>query len=132
MLVFVDYSGKAPISNGAPESTVRNGKFVHIKNHKDHYLVFAPKVLCKYHSDIVQMFAEDPQFSLSVSKKGQALFFDDHSWLILGGGVMTIDNNDKTIDLAGHSQAYGAFDRQLVSYGIKSTPQLREYDIHMD
>jgi hypothetical protein len=132
MLIFVDYSGKVPNSDSALESTVRSGKFVHIKNHEDHYLVFAPKNLCRYHSDIVRVFAEDPQFSLSVTKKGQALFFDNRSWLILGGGVMTIDNSSKTIDLAGHSQAYGAFDRQLVSYSIKNTPQLREYNIQMD
>lgn len=112
MTRFVDYS--RAFYEGIEKTAVpkvREGKFVQITHGDDEYIVFSPKELCKYHSDIVEHFARGGGLTVSADRSGDAVEFDDSSWRIVGGGRMRIDEAGSNIDLGGSSQAYGSFER---------------------
>ncbi len=133
MFTFIDYSGKMPEykTESGKTPAVRSGKFVQIRHDDDEYIVFAPKALCKYHAHIVEEFANDPGFDLTIMRNNQGSFFDDIDWRIIGGGKMLIDTGNRILQLGGDSKAYGAFDRSVIVTKLSSVPQFKDYKIEL-
>lgn len=130
MTHFIDLSRESQecAADDAPLASCE-GKFVQIRNDADEYLVFASKGLCKYHSHIVETFASLRNIDVRENSKGDAVYFVDPMWEVVGGGKMKIDRDNRSVELAGSSQAYGPFD----TVGLKSrlTPSFDGYTINV-
>jgi len=110
MTHFVAISQSDPRLQTDESSGLRDGKFVQIRDSSDEYLVFAPRGMCKYHSNIVEQFAEFRDIEIRRNKTGETVYFADPNWEIVGGGKMRINTAEKSIEIGGVSQAYGPFD----------------------
>ena len=132
MLEFIDYSEAyyAQIEKTIVPQ-IREGKFVQIADGNQEYLVFAPKGLCKYHSHIVERFAELRGLSLSRDRSGETVGIDDPDWRILGGGRMRIDQVDKRAVLEGSSQAYGPFRRTGLTEKISALAEFGSFTVSL-
>jgi hypothetical protein len=130
MLQYIDYSRDyfEQLEN-ATVPNVRDGKFVQIVKGEDEYVVFSPKGLCKYHSHIVDRFAELQNLAVSTNHDKETVEFDDTDWRIVGGGKMRIDDGGKTIELGGSSQAYGPFERTGLTERLAETAELIGYSV---
>lgn len=132
MTSFIDYSeAYFRQLNESEIPQVREGKFVQLKNDENEYIVFAPKGLCKYHSDIVARFGEIESESVAMSTRGDFAEFDNPEWKIIGGGKMRINDDDKTIDMTGASQVYGPFRKDGLAERLAAAPNLATYRINI-
>ena len=130
MIRFVDYSLDyfEQIENTTLPQ-IREGKFVQIVKGEEEYVVFSPKGLCKYHSHIVDRFAELQNLAVSTDRDKETVVFDDTDWRIVGGGKMKIDDSGKTIELGGSSQAYGPFERAGLTTRLSEMADLVGYSV---
>ena len=130
MIRFIDYS---PDYFEQLENTtvpkIREGKFVRIVKGEEEYVVFSPKGLCKYHSHIVERFAELRNLAVSTNQDKETVEFDDTDWRIVGGGKMKIDDAGKTIELGGSSQAYGPFERTGLTERLAELSEFSRYTV---
>jgi hypothetical protein len=133
MMRFVDYSRSyyEQIEKTAVPR-LREGKFVQIAHGEDEYIVFSPKGLCKYHSHIVERFAELQKLSVSTDRAGETVGIDDIGWRIIGGGKMRMDDASKNITLSGSSQVYGAFRREGLQKKLAGLAELDGYSVNLD
>jgi hypothetical protein len=132
MTSFIDYSeAYFRQLNESDIPPLREGKFVQLKNGEDEFIVFAPKGLCKYHSDIVVRFGEIENESVAVSSRGDSAEFDDPMWKIIGGGKMRINDDGKSVDMTGASQVYGPFRKPGLADRLAAAPNLAGYRINI-
>ena len=130
MIRLIDYSRDyfEQVEN-ATVPKVREGKFVQIARGDEEYIVFSPKGHCKYHSHIVDRFAELQNLAVSTNHDKETVEFDDTDWRIIGGGKMKIDDSGKKIELGGSSQAYGPFERTGLTERLSEMANLEGYSV---
>lgn len=132
MTSFIDYSEAYYHQlNESDIPPVREGKFVQLMNGENEFIVFAPKGLCKYHSDIVIRFGKIENESVAISSRGDSAEFDNPEWKIVGGGKMRVNDDDKTVDMTGASQVYGTFRKLGLPERLAATPNLTSYRINI-
>ena len=132
MIRFVDYSRafyQEVEKTAVPK--IREGKFVQMAHGDDEYVVFCPKGLCKYHSHIVERFAEAEGLTVFMDRSRDTVEFDDAGWRIIGGGKMLIDDMNKTIGLRGSSQVYGSFERPGLKEKLAELDDFGGYEVKL-
>ncbi len=108
---------------------VRRGKFVQLRKDDEEYVVLSPKQLSTYHGNIVERFLLKLDVSGEWNRKRDAFTLYDRSWTIVGGGHFVIDDEQRTLDFSGVSQAYGPYDPQGLRERLAGAPKLKGYAI---
>ena len=88
----------------------RDGKFVLIANHHNLYAVFSPRGLSHYHANIVERFLSLNGAHGQYNPKRDVFCPESPDWQVLGGGFWKVDDDEGTLRIYGHSQAYGGVD----------------------
>ncbi len=88
----------------------RDGKFVLLDDAHDRYVVFSPRGLSRYHANIVERFLGLRGIKGKYNVKKDVFLPESQDWAIVGGGHWTVDEDEGTLRLYGHSQAYGGVD----------------------
>lgn len=108
--VVVDYdvndSGEEPVT--ATRAHI-SGKFLQIRNDDTEYLVFSPRELTPYHSDLLERFCREKGIKGAYDREKKRYIIEDPSWEVQGGGKFEIDRLNKRVRLHDNSLAYGKF-----------------------
>jgi hypothetical protein len=120
---IIDYSAAYFTTIGEkPIPVARGGTFVQLVNHSasNEYLILSPHKQSEYHANIVERFCllkGNIKGRYNVSRD----FFEiqDPDWEVIGGGLWEIDEEKKSLTLAGGSKAYGKFDGGRLKSRIK-------------
>lgn len=111
--VFIDYSNDLKSKKTSPViSPKRNGKFIQVRRDTDEYLVLSPKASSLYHANIAEKFLHEKGIQGRYNAKGDLYEISDPGWDIKGGGLWSIDDQEKTLHLFGSSKSYGKYDRR--------------------
>lgn len=129
---FIDYSGlyfTGIKKTGLPKK--RGGKFVQIFDGANghEYLVLSPGELSVYHANIVERFCAQRKIEGSYNSKKDFFDIRDGAWTVAGGGVWTMDDDKKILELAGASLGYGPFEAAGLKSRIIKTGALPGYSI---
>lgn len=128
--VVIDYSPfyySTIVKKAVPAK--RAGKFIQIRDGEKEYVVFSPKDLSQYHANIAERFFEDQGVPGTYNQKGDHFAVSSTEWEIIGGGVWTINDKEKSLRLSGSSLAYGKYDRRGLQERLASAPELTGYSI---
>jgi hypothetical protein len=127
--VYVDFSKEYYGSKKTCIPEKRSGKFVQIRHGDDEYLLFSPKELTPYHSDMVERFCRERKIE-GMRKGGEKNFvIHDPDWVIAGGGKFEIDGVAKRLRLYDDSMAYGKFDKKNILEKILSLGRFSGYEV---
>lgn len=131
--ILIDYSEACRASHSsAVASPQRGGKFIQIRNFDSEYLLLSPVELSAYHANIAERFFSEKGVKGSYNKKRDNFQIDDSEWEIVGGGVWTVDDREKTLRLSGRSLAYGEYDRRGMKERLFSTGRFPDYTITVE
>jgi hypothetical protein len=130
---FIDYSATYFTAIAKqPIPAKRSGKFVQIINHptNDEYLVLSPRELSVYHANIVERFcALNGAIQGSYNAKSDYFEIHDPDWEVIGGGMWELDEEEKTLSLAGASKMYGEFDGAGLKQKIQADATMSGYAV---
>lgn len=87
-----------------------SGKFLQIINDDTEYLLFSPRDLTPYHSDLLERFSGEKGIKGSFDSERKRFNIGDASWRVVGGGKFDIDPVSRSVRLYDDSMAYGKFD----------------------
>ena len=107
----------------------RAGKFVQIRRFEDEYLLLSPVELTPYHANIAERFFSGRDVKGRLNKKKDHFECLDPEWDIIGGGMWSIDEKERSLHLSGRSQAYGRYDRSGLRENIISVRGLEGYSV---
>ncbi len=132
-VIFIDYSElyyQHTAETAVPEK--RNGKFVQIRNNDNEYLVFSPKELAPFHSDIVKRFCMEKGIGGAFDDERKRFIISDPAWTVIGGGKFELDTVKKRLRLYDNSMAYGKFDAKGLAGEMLRIRQLDGYDVMIE
>lgn len=116
----------------AAEATEAQGKFLQLRLAGNEYLLFAPKQLHGFHSQILARFLKDRTLAHHWESE-QTLKVDATGVEILGGGKFRLDTVARQLELGDNSQAFGRFHDDGIADRIKSAGhRWSGFDIHID
>ncbi|MEJ2695182.1 MAG: hypothetical protein P8013_00890 [Candidatus Sulfobium sp.] len=109
--VIVDYRETASGKRGPSAIRPRtNGKFLQVRHDDTEYILFSPREVTPYHSDLLERFCRERGIKGSYDSKRKRYDIRESSWTVEGGGKFDIDTVRKYIRLYDNSMAYGKFD----------------------
>lgn len=113
----------------ADAATEVQGKFLQLRFADSEYLLFAPKQLHGFHSQLLAHFLEDRELAHHWEDE-QTLKIDIAGMTIIGGGKFRLDRSARTLELYDNSQAFGRFDDRAIVERIKAAGHgWGDYDI---
>lgn len=131
--VFIDYSNDLKSKKTSPViSPNRNGKFIQVRRETDEYFVLSPKASSLYHANIAERFLHEKGIQGRYNAKGDLYEIYDPGWEIKGGGLWSIDDQEKTLHLFGSSKSYGKYDRRGLKDRLHSLKHFFDYKIIID
>ena len=129
-VVFIDYSQQHHSDPAKAEvSSKRSGKFIQIRKDDTEYLIFSPKQLAPYHTDLVERFCQEEGIEGAFDGAVKRFEIHDPAWVIAGGGKFEIDRAKKYIRLYDNSMAYGKFDLAGLKEKILMIEELSDYEV---
>ena len=117
-----------------PMPVKRGGKFIQIINEGNdaEYLAFSPGELSSFHANIVERFCLKGIEGSYTTKKRDRFEIRDPEWIIVGGGMWTISDDERRLDLFDQSKVYGKFDPVGLKKKLLSVETLSGYKIQID
>ena len=115
--------------------TKRAGKFIQIidEHTNREFVVLSPKDLSLYHANIVERFCmQNGPIEGEYNVKKDFFKITDPTWVVVGGGIWTIDSLNKVLNLSGASQGYVKFDPQGLKQKILSLEKMDGYTVRID
>jgi hypothetical protein len=112
MLKIIEYG----VDGDAPEV---QGKFLQLRLAGTEYLLFAPKQLHQFHSNLLAHFLEDRELAHHWENE-QTLAVDAANVRVVGGGKFRLDSGARTLELFDNSQAFGRFDERDIAARIRA------------
>ncbi len=110
----------------------RAGKFVQLRNNDMEYLLLSPKDFAVYHANIVERFCTEKGIAGTYNIKRDHFEINEPHWEIVGGGIWTINEKEKSLDFSGGSLAYGKFDRRGLREKVLSLKGMSDYIVKTD
>jgi hypothetical protein len=108
------------------------GKFVQIR-HQDlgEFIVFAPKELCVFHAEIVDLFCslQEPAWAFSLSPKNDDGTLYEEKGEVVGGGYYELLNERRRLNLEGQSLAFGDYDNFGLGDRLRGLSRFSEFKI---
>lgn len=116
----------------APDAAEVQGKFLQLRLGGNEYLLFAPKQLHGFHSQILAQFLKDRALAHHWESE-QTLKVDAAGVEVVGGGKFRLDTAARRLELGDNSQAFGRFHDHGIADRIKSAGhRWSGFDIHID
>lgn len=117
-----------------PVPSKRSGKFVIIENCDTgrEYLALSATELSVYHANIVERFCVQRQINGSYNDKKDDFKIHDDAWSVNGGGMWSLDDDEKSFRLFGSSKAYGEFHDKNLKGKIASTGVMAGYTVFVN
>lgn len=97
---------------GSPEGIT--GKFVQVSLFSDDFILMGRLDEYAYHAKLVERFCDANEIASYWVRSANLLKVTDLDCVVQGGGWFSMNNGDLTLDLYGHSTAYGGYDRNLM------------------
>jgi hypothetical protein len=110
----------------------RSGKFVQIRHFEAEYLLLSPIELSPYHANIAGRFFSKENIKGRFNKKKDYFELLDPEWEIVGGGMWTINEEEKSLVFFGSSQAYGKYDCGRLKENIFGLQGFKDYSVRTD
>lgn len=115
-----------------PHVNIHLGKFVQIRHDSlGEFIIFAPKELCVYHAEIVNLFCsiQDPPWGFSLSPKSDDGTIEEEGVTVIGGGYYELMEDRRRLNLEGQSLAFGVYDAFGLGERLRGLPRFSEFKI---
>jgi len=115
-----------------PEANINKGKFVQLKHFElGDYMIMAPKELCTFHAEIVNLFCHtiQPNWSFSLNSKSDHGVLNEEQAVIIGGGFYEILDAQKRLNLSGASLAFGDYEAYGFEQKIQALDRFKDFTI---
>lgn len=112
----------------------RRGKFIQLKNEDEEieYVVLSPEELSVYHANIVERFCMLNGIQGSYNPRKDHFHIQNPDWVVVGGGLWTMDTEKKEINLYGKSTMYGKFDPKGLKRNVLTRTEMNGYRVRID
>ncbi|MEJ2253198.1 MAG: hypothetical protein P8Y75_02320 [Nitrospirota bacterium] len=129
-LFVVDYSREHYEKRaGGPAPPERHGKFIQVRGGDAEYLVFSIRELHRYHADIARTFLASRGVRGAYNQPRHRFESREAGWRVLGGGLWSVDEGRKVLELSGNSSAYGKYRTEGLAAGLRRVEGLGDYTI---
>jgi len=130
--IYRDYSRTYYEKIGLALPGITAGKFIQIQNGTAEYLVFSPKEVSRYHTDIVGRFCAERGIPGVYNNTHKRFDIHDPEWAVVGGGKFAIDRRKKQLRLYDDSMAYGKFNGEGLKEKILSLSSFSGYNVRVE
>lgn len=131
--VVIDYgvsdSGEGTVTAAAVHIS---GKFLQIRRNEAEYLVFSPRELTPYHSDLLERFCREKGIRGVYDREKKRYIIEDPSWEVQGGGKFEIDTLNKRVRIYDDSMAYGKFNPTGLKNKVLQIKMLAGYKVTIE
>jgi hypothetical protein len=109
----------------------RQGKFIQMRNEDRNieYIVLSPQELSVYHANIVDRFCMLNRIEGNYNPRKDYFHIQDPEWVVLGGGLWTMDTKKKELNLYGKSTMYGKFDPKCLKKNVLTIKEMQGYHV---
>jgi hypothetical protein len=104
-------------------------KFILIADNLQVCFVFGPVTDFPYHANLVERFCIKQGIPSGWVHKPDLHEIYDADYRIKGGGMMQINQSEKTLKIFGASTAYGRYDRHSLDYLVAHHPFFTGYSV---
>lgn len=113
-------------------ANIHKGKFVQIRHQKmGDYMLMAPKELCTFHAQIIDLFCStiQPNWSFELNSKSDHGVLYENEAEILGGGFYEILEDQQRLNLSGASLAFGDYEAYGFEHQLKELERFQNFRI---
>lgn len=112
----------------------RRGKFIQLRNEESEieYIVLSPQELSVYHANIVERFCMLNHIEGTYNPRKDHFHIQDPEWVVVGGGLWTLDAEKRELNLFGKSTMYGPFDPKGLKRNVLSAKEMQDYHVRID
>ncbi|MBF0328142.1 MAG: hypothetical protein HQL10_03220 [Nitrospirae bacterium] len=112
----------------------RTGKFIQVINHNIgmEYLIMSPIELSFFHANIAEKFLSEQGIQGYYNAKKDKYYINNPEWEIVGGGMWTLDSDNKTLSFSGKSLAYGDFSPDRLKEKILAAGMFSDYALFVN
>ena len=115
-------------SDALPEQNI-NCKFVIIETLTDRWFIFGPLETYRYHAQLIHKFCALNDVTCAWVKTPDLVEIIDPDTEIKGGGIIVLEFDKQTIELKGHSTAYGKFDKTIIEQFVDESDNFQDFEV---